>query len=307
MSLNILQYGASGQLARELVRQAPGHAVELTALSRAEADLSDPEAAARQVRARRPDLVILAAAYTAVDQAESEPGLAHEINGEAPAAIAAACAAVGAALVHISTDYVFDGRKGEAYVETDAPNPLSVYGASKLSGERMALAACPRSLVLRSSWVVSAHGRNFVKTMLRLAREGQPLRVVDDQFGRPTSAADLAGFILAQAPRLAAAEAGDPAFGLFHFANAGETSWRGFAQGVLEMALDAAAPRVEPIATADRPSPAQRPARGTLDTGKLERVFNWRLRPWREALGEILAELAQPPLAATSSNGAPVA
>ncbi|CAN7642446.1 dTDP-4-dehydrorhamnose reductase [Phenylobacterium sp. LjRoot225] len=304
MSLKILQYGASGQLARELVRQAPGHAVELTALSRAEADLSDPEAAARHVRAARPDLVILAAAYTAVDQAESEPGLAHEINGEAPAAIAAACAAAGAALVHISTDYVFDGRKGAPYVEADPTNPLSVYGASKLSGERMALAACPRSLVLRTSWVVSAHGKNFVKTMLRLAREGQPLRVVDDQFGRPTAAADLAAFVLAQAPRLARAEAGDPAFGLFHFANAGETSWREFAQAVLEMAMNGEAPRVDPIATADRPAPARRPARGTLDTGKLERTFDWRPRPWREPLAEILVELARPTL---SSNGAPVA
>jgi len=298
MTLKILQYGTTGQVGRELLRQAPAHALDLTALSRSEADLADPEAAARQVHAARPDLVILAAAYTAVDQAESEPGLAHEINGEAPAAIAAACAAVGCALVHFSTDYVFDGRKRAAYLEDDAPNPLNVYGASKLSGERMALAAQPRTTVLRTSWVVSAHGKNFVKTMLRLGREGQPLRVVDDQFGRPTSAADLAGFVLAQAPRLAQAPTGDPAFGLFHFANAGETTWRGFAQGALEMALGAAAPAVEPIATADRPAPAQRPLHGTLDTGKLERVFACTLRPWRDAVGEIVAELAREPSAA---------
>jgi len=291
--LKILQYGTTGQVGRELLRQAPAHALDLTALSRSEADLADPEAAARQVHAARPDLVVLAAAYTAVDQAESEPGLAHEINGEAPAAIAAACAAVGCALVHFSTDYVFDGRKRAAYLEDDAPNPLNVYGASKLSGERMALAAQPRTTVLRTSWVVSAHGKNFVKTMLRLGREGQPLRVVDDQFGRPTSAADLAGFVLAQAPRLAQAPTGDPAFGLFHFANAGETTWRGFAQGALEMALGAAAPAVEPIATADRPAPAQRPLHGTLDTGKLERVFACTPRPWRDAVGEIVAELAR--------------
>src|SRR5207245_2603674 len=154
----------------------------------------------------------------------------------------AACAEVGAALVHFSTDYVFDGRKGQPYREDDATHPLSVYGASKLSGERMALGANPRTLVLRPSWVVSAHGKNFVKTMLRLAREGHPVRVVDDQYGRPTSAADLAGFVLKVTPRLAAAKAGDPMFGLFHFANAGETSWRGFAQGVFEMALGPAAP-----------------------------------------------------------------
>lgn len=298
MTVKILQYGATGQVARELLRQAPAHDVRLTALSRAEADLSDPEAAARHVRAERPDLVILAAAYTAVDQAESEPGLAHEINGEGPAAIARACAETGAALVHFSTDYVFDGRKGAPYVEDDATGPLSVYGASKLSGERMALAACPRTTVLRTSWVVSAHGKNFVKTMLRLAREGQPLKVVDDQFGRPTAAADLAGFVLAQSPRLAAAAAGDPAFGVFHFANAGETTWRGFAQGTLELALGDAAPRVDPIATAERPSPAERPLRGTLDTSKLEAVFGVRPRPWREPLAEILAEL---------TNEAPVA
>lgn len=298
MSVRILQYGTTGQVAREVLRQAPAHPVQLKALSRAEADLSDPEAAARHVRAERPALVILAAAYTAVDQAESEPGLAHEINGEAPAAIARACAEVGAALVHFSTDYVFDGRKGAPYSEEDAAGPLSVYGASKLSGERMALAACPRTTILRTSWVVSAHGKNFVKTMLRLAREGQPLRVVDDQFGRPTAAADLAGFVLAQAPRLAAAKAGEPVFGVFHFANAGETTWRGFAQGAFDVALGAAAPQVAPIATADRPSPAQRPLRGTLDTRKLEAVFGVRPRPWREPLAEIVAELA---------NEAPVA
>ena len=291
MSLRILQYGTTGQVGRELARQAASHEVTVTALGRAEADLADPEAAARHVRSLKPDLVILAGAYTAVDQAESEPGLAHEINGEAPAAIAAACADQGAAFVHFSTDYVFDGKKGGAYVETDATAPLSVYGASKLSGERMALAACPRAAILRTSWVVSAHGKNFAKTMLRLAREGQPLKVVDDQFGRPTAAADLAAFVLAQAPRWAAAKAGDPAFGLFHFANAGEVSWRGFAQGILELAMGAKAPAVAPIATADRPSPAARPLRGTLDTGKLERTFGYRPRPWREPLAEILADL----------------
>jgi dTDP-4-dehydrorhamnose reductase len=292
MTLKVLQFGRTGQLATELSRQAPAHALTVTALDRAEADLACPEAAAKQVLAHAPDVVVLAAAYTAVDQAESEPGLAHEVNGEAPAAIARACAEAGAALIHFSTDYVFDGRKGAAYVETDEPRPLNVYGASKLSGERMALAANPRTTVLRASWVVSAHGKNFVKTMLRLGREGSPLRVVDDQHGRPTSAADLAGFVLRIAPRLAAARAGDPLFGLFHYANAGETTWRGFAQAILDDALGGSAPAVEPIATADRPSPAARPLRGTLDTAKLERAFGETPRPWREALAEILADLA---------------
>jgi dTDP-4-dehydrorhamnose reductase len=292
MSLRVLQFGRTGQLGTELLRRAPAQDLALTALSRAEGDLAVPEACARRVREHRPQVVILAGAYTAVDQAESEPDLAHEVNGAAPGAIAQACAETGAALVHFSTDYVFDGAKGAPYVETDPPNPLGVYGASKLAGERAALAANPRTLVLRASWVVSAHGRNFVKTMLRLAREGQPLKVVDDQFGRPTAAGDLADFVLRTAPRLAAAPAGDPAFGLVHYANAGETSWRGFAQAILETAMGAAAPAVAAIATAERPAPAQRPLRGTLDTTRLAAVFGERPRAWREPLAAIVAELA---------------
>jgi dTDP-4-dehydrorhamnose reductase len=291
MTVRILQFGTTGQLARELIRQAPAHDVALTALSRAECDFTDPELAARIVLERKPDLVIIAAAYTAVDQAETEVELAHEVNAETPAAIAGICGAEGPALVTFSTDYVFDGRKGAAYVEEDAPAPLNVYGRSKLSGEGMVLSACPRALVLRTSWVVSSHGKNFVKTMLRLAGEGSPLRVVDDQFGRPTSAADLAGFVLGQAARLAGAPAGDPVFGLFHYANAGETSWRGFAQGVFDLALGDRAPEVAAITTAERPAPAARPMRGTLDTSRLERVFGVTPRPWREALAEIVAEL----------------
>lgn len=290
MTLQILQFGTTGQVARELIRQAPRHDVALRALSRAEADFTDPELCARLVHEARPDLVIVAAAYTAVDQAESETELVYEVNAETPAAIAGVCGKARA-MVHFSTDYVFDGEKGSPYVETDETHPLNVYGEMKRSGERMVLAACPRALVLRTSWVVSAHGRNFVKTMLRVAGEGQPLKVVDDQFGRPTAAADLAGFVLSQAQRLATAPVRDPALGLFHFANAGETSWRGFAQGVLDLAYGADAPQVAAISTADRPAPARRPARGTLDTGKLERVFGVAPRPWREAVAEIVGEL----------------
>jgi dTDP-4-dehydrorhamnose reductase len=294
--MKILQFGATGQLATELIRQAPGHPVELTALSRADCDLEDPEAAARIVYERRPDLVIIGAAYTAVDQAETEVEAAFEINAQTPAAIAAMCRnADGPALISFSTDYVFDGEKGAPYLESDETNPLGVYGRSKQQGEALVLATCPRAVVLRTSWVVSAHGRNFVKTMLRLAAEGRPLRVVDDQFGRPTSAADLAGFVLAQAPALAAAPAGDPRFGLTHFANAGETTWRRFAEAIFALALGDAAPPVTPIRTAEFPTAAQRPARGTLDTGRLEAVFGYRPRPWREALAEIVGELTAGP------------
>ncbi|HZZ33604.1 MAG TPA: dTDP-4-dehydrorhamnose reductase [Phenylobacterium sp.] len=291
MTLRILQFGATGQLARELLAQAKDFDVEITALSRADADFANPQAVVQQVSSARADLVVLAAAYTAVDLAESEPDLAFRINAETPAAIAGALGVDGPPLVQISTDYVFDGLKGAPYVETDAPAPLNVYGASKLKGERAILAAHPRSLILRTSWVVSSHGKNFVKAMLRLAGEGKPLKVVADQFGRPTSARDLARFILSQAERLTTAKAGEPVFGVHHFANAGEVSWKGFAEGVFDLALGEAAPSVGAAATADWPAPAQRPLRGTLDTGQLERTFGVTPRPWREALAEIVAEL----------------
>ncbi|HVI31940.1 dTDP-4-dehydrorhamnose reductase [Phenylobacterium sp.] len=291
MTVRILQFGTTGQVAREMIRQAPAHDVALTALSREDCDFEDPEKAARLVNHHHPDLVVIAAAYTAVDKAEEEPERVYEINAETPGAIAGVCGLNGPAIVHFSTDYVFDGDKGFPYVEEDRPHPINVYGEMKLSGENNVLSACPRALVLRTSWVVSSHGRNFVKTMLRLAGEGNPIRVVDDQFGRPTAAADLAGFVLSQASRLAAAKAGDPVFGLFHFANDGETSWKGFAEGIFAEALGERAPKVEAIATADRPAPARRPLRGTLDTGKLERVFGVTPRPWRAALAEIVADL----------------
>ena len=294
MTLKILQFGTTGQLATELLRQASLHDVTLTALSRADCDLADPQAAARAVIEARPDLVVIAAAYTAVDLAETEQALARAINALAPGAIAAACATTGAVLVNISTDYVFAGDGGAPYAEDAATNPLNVYGATKLEGERAVISACDRALNIRTSWVVSAHGKNFVKTMLRVGAAGNPLRVVDDQSGRPTSAADLAGFILSQAGRLAKAKAGDPVFGTLHFANAGEVSWRGLAVAVFEQAMGDAAPEVTPITTAEYPVPAARPLRATMDIGKLERVFGVTPRPWRAALAEIVAELKAP-------------
>jgi dTDP-4-dehydrorhamnose reductase len=292
VSVRVLQFGTTGQVGTELVRQASAHPeLEITALSRAECDFEDPEKAARLVLQARPDLVIIAAAYTAVDNAERETELCWEVNAETPTAIAGLAGTNGPAIVHFSTDYVFDGAKGSAYVEDDAAAPLGAYGRFKLHGEQMVLRCCPRSLVLRTSWVISAHGRNFVRTMLRLAAEGKPLRVVDDQYGRPTSAADLADFVLSQAAALAGAAPGDPRFGLFHFANAGETTWRRLAEAVVAEAYGPDAPPVTPITTADYPTPARRPERATLDTGKLERVFGVQPRPWREALAEIVAEL----------------
>ncbi|WP_091735285.1 dTDP-4-dehydrorhamnose reductase [Phenylobacterium immobile] len=292
MSVRILQFGLSGQLGQELIRQADGE-VEIAVLSRADADLANAAACAARVRESDADLVVIAAAYTAVDLAETERDLAFAVNAETPAAIAAACAETGKALVNFSTDYVFDGTKASAYLPGDPTAPLNVYGASKQAGEAAVLAACDRALILRTSWVVSAHGKNFVKTMLRLARGGQSPKVVDDQVGRPTSAADLAGFVLAQAQTLASAQGGAPVFGLHHFANAGETSWRGLAQAVFDEALGDETREVAPIATADWPTPAARPARGVLDTTSLEATFGVSPRPWRAALSDIIGDLAE--------------
>jgi dTDP-4-dehydrorhamnose reductase len=292
MTVRILQFGTTGQLARELLAQAKDFDVEITALSRAEADFADPAAVLRRVKNTPADLVVLAAAYTAVDLAESERALAFTVNAETPAAIAQALGADGPALVQVSTDYVFDGLKGAPYVESDAPAPLNVYGASKLAGEQAILAACPRALILRTSWVVSSHGKNFDKPMLRAAGEGRALKVVDDQFGRPTAARDLARFILSQAQVLASANAGDPRFGVGHFAIAGEVSWKAFAEGIFDVALGSAAPPVTGIPTAEYPTPARRPLRGALDTGRLDRIFGVTPRPWREAVAEIVAELS---------------
>ena len=291
MTVAILQFGTTGQLARELLAQAKDFDVEITALSRAEADFSETDAVAQRVRDARPDVVVIAAAYTAVDQAETENELARRINALTPAAIAAAAHAVGAAVVYPSTDYVFDGSKGAPYLETDPVKPANAYGQSKLEGEGAVLEKVSRALVVRTSWVVSSHGKNFVKTMLRLAGEGKPIRVVDDQFGRPTAARDLARFILSQAQVLAPAKVGDPRFGVVHFANADEVSWKAFAEGIFDLALGSAAPPVTGIPTAEYPTPARRPMRGALDTTRLERIFGVTPRPWREALAEIVAEL----------------
>ncbi|RAK63347.1 dTDP-4-dehydrorhamnose reductase [Phenylobacterium kunshanense] len=291
MTVKILQFGTTGQLGVELLRQAPAHDVAITALGRGDCDLADPAAAARKVEELRPDVVVIAAAYTAVDLAESEQDAAHAVNAATPGAIAAAAAKVGAALINVSTDYVFDGEGGAPYAEDAATNPLNTYGRTKLEGEKAVAAANPRSLSIRTSWVVSPHGKNFVKTMLRVAAAGNPLKVVDDQSGRPTSAADLAGFILGLAETLAAAPAGDRRFGIVHFANDGEVTWRDFAVEIFRQALGDAAPEVGAQKTADYVTPAKRPLRATMDLTRLNRDFGVSPRAWQTALKDIIAEL----------------
>ena len=291
MTIRVLQFGTTGQLALELLAQAKDFGIEIVALSRAQADFTDPQACAARVAATPCDLVVIAAAYTAVGQAAAERGLALRVNAITPAAIAAAAQAKGAAVVYVSTDYVFDGAKGVPYAEADPVSPANAYGETKLKGEQGVLEGAARALVVRTSWGVSSHGKNFIKTMLRLAGEGRAIRVVDDQFGRPTAARDLARFILSQAERLASAPAGDPVFGIVHFANAGAVSWKAFAEEIFAQALGADAPAVAGIPTADYPTPARRPLHGVLDTAKLQDTFGVTPRSWRDALAEIVAEL----------------
>ncbi len=291
--MNILLLGAEGQLGRTL-RGALAPLGPVTALGRAGVDLADAGALRAVIRARRPAVIVNAAAYTAVDRAESEPVLAEAVNAVAPGVIGEEAARLGAAVVHYSTDYVFDGRKHGPYHEADPPGPLSVYGRTKWAGELALAAATPRHLVLRTSWVVGPHGRNFVKTMLRLAAERETLQVVADQHGAPTSTALLAA-VTAQllAQQQAAADDAFP-YGLYHVAPAGETTWHGLARWVIADArrrswpLRAGPEQVQAITTADYPTPAHRPANSVLDTRRLARTFNLTLPAWQTGMAEIM-------------------
>lgn len=282
--------GTSGQLATELFRRA-SPALELLPPRRL--DITDQPALLQHLDEQRPDVVLNASGYTAVDRAESEPERAFAVNATGPEALARWCAQNDALLVHVSTDYVFDGQKSAPYVETDPTGPLGVYGASKLAGEDAVRAALQRHVILRTSWVFSAHGHNFVKTMLKLARERDELRVVADQRGRPTAASDLADAVLAAAVHATAASG---VGGTFHFANAGETSWHEFASAIVDEQAHATGrrPPVLPIPSSAYPTPAKRPASSVLDTQSFERTFARPCRPWRDALHEVVRELVAP-------------
>ncbi|MBI1683303.1 dTDP-4-dehydrorhamnose reductase [Caulobacter hibisci] len=281
----ILQFGVTGQVAQAMVAaaasSAPGR-VALTALSRQDVDLQDLAAVEAAIAAADCDLVLNCAGFTLVDKAEAEPEAARAANALAPAAMARACAARGLPLVHLSTDCVFDGALDRPYREDDAPHPLSVYGATKLDGETAVL-AWEMGVVLRISWVFSPYGRNFLRAMLNLGRTRETLHVVADQYGCPTDAEALAAFVLAAAPRWTAAEAGDPACGLFHFNNGAATSRHDMAAAALARDPQTRA-RLLPIAKKDFPEPAGRPLNGALDNGKLAAVFGWRSEPWAPAV-----------------------
>ena len=286
--MRVLVIGTTGQLGHALHNVVwPDH-FHITRVGRHDCELTDPHAVERTVRSARADIVVNAAAYTAVDRAQSEPGLAMQINGEAPAILARCCAEGGAALIHISSDYVFDGTKAGPYKEEDAVNPQSVYGKTKLAGEIGVRANLPRHVILRASWVFSSHGSNFVKTMLRLASQGNALRVVDDQMGAPTAACDLA---VAVGTIANAVDAGSAAWGTYHFASAEPVSWFGFAQAIFE-----AAGRMPPggllaISSREYAAPAPRPANSVLDCARIRSAYGIGQPSWRAALDATLSEL----------------
>jgi dTDP-4-dehydrorhamnose reductase len=279
----LLVFGRRGQVATELSRRVPA----ATFLDRESVDLGDPGAARAAVDEVRPDAVINAAAYTAVDRAESEEALATAVNGAAPAAIAAACAAQGIPLVHISTDYVFDGSGTRAWRPDDAPAPLGAYGRSKLAGEEGVRRAGGAHAILRTSWVFSAHGANFVRTMLRLGAERDRLDIVADQVGGPTPAADIAAACLAIAAALG--EAPDLA-GTYHFAGAPDVSWAGFARAIFAAAGQAV--EVGEIPSSSYPTPAPRPLNSRLDCRATEAAFGLPRPDWRSGLAAVLANLS---------------
>jgi dTDP-4-dehydrorhamnose reductase len=296
--MKILLFGRNGQVGWELQRSlAPlGDVVALGSQGEGGlcGDFTDPEGIARTVREVRPDAIVNAAAYTAVDKAESEADLAAQVNALTPGVIAQVANELRAWLVHYSTDYVFDGSGTRPWRESDPTGPLSVYGRTKLAGEQRIAAANPRHLILRTSWVYGARGGNFAKTMLRLARERDRLTVIDDQFGAPTGA-DLLADVTAHALRALAAGAGRP--GIHHVAAAGETTWSGYARFVVGKAQQAgqtfkAGPeQIEPVPTSAFPTPARRPHNSRLDTSSFRTAFGLALPPWQDGVARMLQEI----------------
>lgn len=278
--MSILIFGRTGQVATELQRQA-----DVIALGRDAADLSDPDACAAAIAKYKPNVVINAAAWTAVDKAEEEEPAATVINGAAPGAMARACAALAIPFLHVSTDYVFDGTGTAPWRETDTVAPENAYGRSKLAGEVAVAQAGGQWAILRTAWVFSAHGANFVKTMLRLSQTRDALSVVDDQIGCPTPAADIAAALLAMAAQMQNGKAG----GIYHFGGQPPVSWAGFAREIFRQAGQDVA--VSGIASSDYPTPAARPLNSRLDCNKLATDFAIKAPDWQAGLADVLKEL----------------
>jgi len=285
--MRVLVTGATGQLGSEVATEFRRSGHEVIAPGRSELDLSLPSHVATTAMQLQADWVINCAAYTQVDKAESESQQAFIVNRDSPEQLAQAVANDGGRMLQVSTDFIFDGTQRQPYLETDQTNPLGVYGRSKLEGELAVRRVLPEAVVLRTAWVYGVHGHNFVKTMLRLAMAGKPLRVVDDQVGTPTWTTDIAAAIVALVAREAA--------GTFNYTNAGQTSWHGFASAILEegaragFAVKTAA--VSPIPTTDYPTPATRPAYSVLNTEKIRPLLSGSIPDWRDSLKKMLEEL----------------
>lgn len=287
--MKIIVIGSNGQLGWELCRRAKPHGFEVIPLDIPEFDVADPILVRKAVNNPDVSLVINASAYTAVDKAELEPELAFAINCDGPGYLASSCAKVEIPLIHISTDYVFDGNKKEPYQETDPISPLGVYGRSKAEGEAKVRHHLREHIIIRTAWLYGIHGNNFVKTMLRLGKEKETLRVVADQYGCPTYAADLAVATLIIAEQIKGKH--ECAWGTYHFCGAGETTWHGFAEKIFELARQYdsfAVKKVEPITTAKYPTPARRPFNSVMGCSMLTRNFGLRPAQWQESLARIV-------------------
>lgn len=290
--MRVLVTGRHGQVAASLAELAPRHPhFDFSFASRPELDLADEASLRAAVRAHRPAVIVNAAAYTAVDRAESEPEAAERANAVAPGILAAAAQASGARMIHLSTDYVFDGRGPAPYREDDDTGPINAYGRAKLAGEQAVRAALPRYLILRTAWVYSPFGRNFVRTMLAAARQHDRLRVVGDQSGNPTAAHDIAGAVLTVLERWRTGEGGP--YGTFHFAGSGATSWAGFARFIFAVSQDAGGPwaEVDAITSAEWPTAAARPQNSRLDTAKFEAAFDHVPPGWEDSARRVVERL----------------
>jgi len=299
--LKVLVLGNRGQVGLELMRAAWPQGTQLVGLARPQIDITEPVSIDAALTRHAPDVVINGAAYTAVDKAESDRANAFAVNAAGPGSLAAACARHGSALVHLSTDYVFDGSASRPYREDDPVVPINAYGQSKAAGEAAVRLQQPRHIILRTSWVYAAHGQNFVSTMLRLASEREKISVVADQHGAPTSAGDIAAAVVAVTKKLFDDTPRAAAFGTFHFTAKGDTTWHGFAEQIIRHYADAfgRAPLLEPIPTSAFPTPARRPANSLLDCSRIESVFQVRCPPWRESLARVVQDLLATPGATT--------
>lgn len=286
--MRILIFGTTGQIGRELGRAPWPAEFAVVRLGRDECDLVDIDAVRRAVFSVKPNLVVNAAAYTAVDRAESEPLLAERVNCRAPAVMAGACREVGSVLLHLSTDYVFDGNNAGIYREEDPTSPLSVYGRTKAEGEGGIRSALEEHIILRTSWVFSSHGSNFVKTILRLAAQQKPLRVVNDQTGAPTAARDIAGAITVISKAVASGKA---SWGTYHYAGSEPITWYGFARSILSLSRDFKEMQVDAISSEAFGAPARRPTNSVLDCNRIREQYGINTPSWRVGLGKTLAEL----------------